>query len=115
MVEVVFKPIEKIIIYEIIPSEFEEFIEIFAQPPNVHSSARWIDGILFTFRSLPVTEDNVADRMKGIVHWESFNYTKMETYKPQLINKAKNGVLYVINNSNNKTVRDTIKVLKKLL
>jgi len=113
LVNVKINPIQEIIIYELVPSELEDFIENHALSPQVGGgTAKWVYGILFIASSLPATKENVEERKNGIVHWESLQYTKMDTYQPTLSNKSKQGMLRVINMSNNKTVSDAIKQMK---
>ncbi len=116
MVEIEYKPIEKIIVHEIIKNTYDEFLNNFAvpQPPNAPPPvARWIDGILFTFRGYPPSPELLRDNLQGTIHWEIVNFTEMENYSSPLMNPRTNTTLQVIDNSTNTAVSDFIRWLKR--
>jgi hypothetical protein len=44
----------------------------------------WCDGILFSFSSLPMTDDVIRDYLKGTIHWLEVHFAKMDKYTPIL-------------------------------
>ncbi len=44
----------------------------------------WCNGILFTFSSMPLTDEVVKDYMRGKLHWLEVQYANMPDYKPVL-------------------------------
>jgi len=115
MVDIEYKPTLKIIIHEIIRSEFQYFLNMFAipqpsgmPPPDV----RWIDGILFNFFAFPPSPEALKDKIEGTIHWEIVNFTEMEKYKSTVTNPQNNIIMSVLDNSSNTAVSDFVRWLK---
>ena len=115
MVDIEYKPISKIIVHEIIRTEFQDFLNMFAipqRPGAPRPSARWIDGILFTFIPFPPSPEALRDKIEGIIHWELVNFTEMEQYTSTVTNPETNITMNVLDNSTNTAVSDFIRWLK---
>lgn len=116
MVEIEYKPVQKIIVHEIIKNTYDEFLDNFAipQPPNVPPAmARWIDGVLFMFKGYPPSQEILQDNIQGTIHWELVNFTEKENFETPLMNPRTNGTLEVKDNSANTAVADFIRWLKR--
>jgi len=115
IVDIEYKPAVKIVVHEIIRSEFQDFLNMFAipQPSGAQRpNARWIDGILFIFKGFPPSPDALRDKIQGILHWEIVNFTEMKKYTPTVTNPKNNIIIDVLDNSNNTAVSDFIRWLK---
>jgi len=116
MVDIEYRPIQKIIVHEIIKNTYDEFLDIFAvpQPPNAPPvSARWIDGVLFMFRGYPPSQEILQDNIQGTIHWEIVNFTEKEDFATPLMNPRTNATLQVVDNATNTAVSDFIRWLKR--
>ena len=115
MVDIEYNPISKIIVHEIIRSDYQNFLNMFAipQPPRAQRpNARWIEGILFIFKIFPPSPEVVRDKLQGILHWEIVNFTEMKDYTATVTNPKNNITMDVLDNSNNTAVSDFIRWLK---
>jgi len=115
MVDIEYSPISKIIVHEIIRSDFQHFLNMFAIPqqPGVQRPfARWIDGILFIFKGFPPSPEALRDKMLGTLHWEIVNFTEMKDYTATVTNPENNITMDVLDNSTNTAVSDFIRWLK---
>jgi len=115
MVDIEYSPISKIIVHEIIRSEYQNFLNMFAipQPPDgPQPNARWIDGILFLFKGFPPSPEVLRDKIQGVLHWEIVNFTEMEQYTPTITNPENNVIMKVLDNTSNTAVSDFIRWLK---
>ncbi|WP_299291239.1 hypothetical protein [Nitrosopumilus sp.] len=116
MVEIEYKPIQKIVVHEIMKNSMDEFLDNFVRPipPNVPPViARWIDGIVFIFQSSPRSPETTRESLEGTVHWEIVNFTEMNEYMETLVNPRNQSMIKVIDNTSNTAVSDFIRWLKK--
>ena len=116
MVEIEYKPVEKIVVHEIIKYDLNHFLETFAKPgPNNTQPppARWVDGIIFNPNGFPVqTPEMVNEHLKGTIHWAAVTFAEMDEYKP-IVNHPATGIgLPVNDNSNNTAVVSFVTWLK---
>lgn len=80
MVEVEYKPAEKVIIYNIAKYDtMEEFMKG-AVPPQT-TSLGWCKGILLSFATFPTSDELVSDTLRGITHIAAVYYCKYPEYK----------------------------------
>ncbi len=115
MVDIVYSPISKIIVHEIIRADYQHFLNMFAIPQplgGLQPSARWIDGILFIFKGFPPSPEVLRDKFQGVLHWEIVNFTEMEQYTPTITNPENNVTMKVLDNTSNTAVSDFIRWLK---
>lgn len=116
MVEIEYKPIQKIIVHEIMQNSMDEFLDNFVRPvpPNIPPViARWIDGVVFIFQSYPRSPETMRESLEGTVHWEIVNFTEMNEYMETLVNPRNQSMIKVIDNSSNTAVSDFIRWLKR--
>ena len=87
MVKVTFSPIEELVVHETVEVGMDDLMRERITPAG-NMPLYWCEGILFSFSSLPMTEDVVRDYLKGRVHWLEAHYTKMPQYKPVITMEA---------------------------
>lgn len=83
MVRITFEPTNEIVIHDIVAVEIEDLLRERVTPAGT-MPLYWCNGVLFSFSSLPLTEEVVKDYMRGKLHWLEVHYAKMPQYKPVL-------------------------------
>lgn len=116
MTEIEYQPIQKIAVHEIIKHSFDDFLNARAIPqptgyPPV--AVRWADGIVFTANAYPPTPELVNEQVHGTVHWQNVEFAEMENYQKILTNQNSGGHVIVVDFSNNTTVMDFVRWLKR--
>lgn len=110
MVEFEFKPIQKIILHEILKWSLEEFIDRFVKPNSV---LQWVDGIVMrrsVYKSM--SSKMIEDETNGITHWALVEFAEMKEFTPQLVNEKTNSMALVNNVSTNNVYGDFVRWLK---
>jgi len=110
LVEFEFKPIEKVIIHEILKWSLEEFIDRFVKPSSI---VQWADGVVM-IRSVFKSQSPkmVEDEANGIAHWALVEFAEMKEFKPQLVNEKTNSMARVNDVSTNNVFKDFARWLK---
>jgi len=110
MVDFEYKPIQKIILHEVLKWSMDEFIARFVKP---NSSVQWADGIVMVRSSYKTsTPQMVDDEVNGIVHWAAVEFAEMPDYKPKLGNEILGAFAQVNDVSNNNVFKDFSRWLK---
>jgi hypothetical protein len=116
LVDIEYRPVQKIIIHEVIKYELDDFIQLKAQPrpPNAPPSiVRWADGAVFDYLAFPQTQELVNQRAKeGTIHWDFIEFAEMREYTEALGNSDGSTQAKVINVSNNTAVSDAIRWIR---
>jgi len=113
MVDVEYKPIQKIVVHEAIKYTLDQFVNLKAVDVHVVPIVRWIDGIVFTFVVLPTTPDSIRERVEdGAVHWNLIEFAEMPNHQDFLTNTDNNARLRVMNLTNNSAIVDVIRYFK---
>ena len=81
MVRISYSPIEEIIVHDVVEVASEDLLRERVTPAGT-MPLYWCDGILFTFSSLPMTDEVVSDYLRGKVHWLEAHFAKVEKYTP---------------------------------
>ena len=81
MVNVVFSPITDLIVHEVVKIDLEDLIRERVTPSG-NMPLYWCDGLLFSFSSMPMSEDTIKEYLQGRVHWAEVHYTEIGGYKP---------------------------------
>ena len=81
MVRISYSPIEEIIVHDVVEVASEDLLRERVTPAGT-MPLYWCDGILFTFSSLPMTDEVVRDYLRGKVHWLEAHFAKVEKYTP---------------------------------
>ncbi len=79
MVKITYSPIEELIIHDVIEVEKEDLLRERVTPAGT-MPLYWCDGYLFSFSSLPFSEEVIKDYILGKVHWLEVHFTKMKEY-----------------------------------
>lgn len=81
MVKISFSPTEELVIHEAVEMSKDDLL-LERITPAGNMPLYWCDGILFSFSSLPMTDDIVKEYLKGTIHWLEVHFTKMDKYVP---------------------------------
>ncbi len=115
MIKITYAPANELVIHEIINIAKEDLIRERVTPAGV-MPLYWCDGLLFSFSSLPLTDDVVKDYLKGRIHWLEVHFAKEEEYKPVLsLNDEEYKTtmnVRVIDTSNSEMHRELVKWIK---
>jgi hypothetical protein len=80
-VKISFSPIQELVIHEALCVQIDDLMRERITPAG-SMPIYWCDGIGFSFSSLPMSDDIIADYMKGKLHWAEIHYAKMNSYTP---------------------------------
>ncbi len=83
MVRITYEPTNEVVIHDVIAVEVDTLLRGRVTPAGT-MPLYWCNGILFTFSSLPLTDEVVKDYMRGKIHWLEVQFAKMPAYKPIL-------------------------------
>ncbi len=79
MVKITYAPVEELVVHEVVQIGRDDLLrERITMQGNM--PLYWCDGILFSFSSLPMTDEIVKDYLKGRIHWLEVHYSKMDKY-----------------------------------
>lgn len=115
MVKIRFAPTEELIVHEAIEVGKEDLLRERVTPAGT-MPLYWCNGVLFSFSSLPMSDDIVRDYLNGRIHWLEVHFTFEEKYLPVLSldeeeYKAKMNVR-ILNTSNSSLHAEFTKWLK---
>ncbi len=79
MVKITYAPVEELVVHEVVQIERDNLLRERITPQG-NMPLYWCDGILFSFSSLPMTDDIVKDYLNGRIHWLEVHYSKMDRY-----------------------------------
>lgn|SRR3990167_7194998 len=112
MVEIEYKPVKKIILYEILFYEYDNFIDMVIKFTHGQIVLKWCNGVLFTSEMMPYTPDTIADRIDGTIHWNFVEFAYMPKYNPTVM--SDNGIIItVVDVSTNSAINDVTTWLKR--
>ncbi len=83
MVKITYSPIEELVVHETVEIGREDLLRERITPQG-NMPLYWCDGIIFSFSSLPMTDEIVTDYLKGRIHWLEVHFSRMEKYTPIL-------------------------------
>lgn len=81
MTKIVFAPATELIVHEVVQVSKEDLL-LERITPSGNMPLYWCDGVLFSFSSVPMTDEVIKEYLKGRIHWLEVHYTKMEKYTP---------------------------------
>ncbi len=76
-----FSPAAELVIHEVVEVTKDDLL-LERITPQGNMPLYWCDGTLFSFSSVPMTEEIVKEYLKGRIHWLEVHYTKMDKYTP---------------------------------
>ncbi len=83
MVKITFSPINELVVHETVEVEKEDLLRERVTPAGT-MPLYWCNGILFSFSSLPMSEEVVKDYLNGKVHWLEVHFARDDKYSPVL-------------------------------
>lgn len=81
MVKITFSPTEELVVHEVVEMSKDDLL-LERITPAGNMPLYWNNGIVFSFSSIPMTDDIIKDYLKGRIHWLEVHFTKMEKYVP---------------------------------
>jgi len=83
MAKISYAPIQELVVHEIVEIGKDDLMRERVTPAGT-MPLYWCDGIIFSFSSLPMTDEITKDYLKGRIHWLEVHYTTMKNYVPVL-------------------------------
>jgi hypothetical protein len=84
MVKITVQPTTEVVIHDIISVDVNDLLRERITPQGT-MPLYWCNGVLFSFSSMPMTEDVARDYMHGKLHWIEVHFAAMQSYQPILI------------------------------
>ena len=118
MVKITFRPWREIIIHESIQfPTLDEIIRLQSVGSPLGGLARplnWAEGVVFTFSTIPPTEDVVREQLQGKVHWSSVAWALMPKYQRVIVIKETNVRIPINDVSANEILSEVARSLLKI-
>lgn len=109
------EPWTKLIIHEIIEYKFDDWFKQIAFSSRTSGGAiptmQWADGVAFSPVNFPTTNVVMEEQLKGILHWSSVSFAKMEKFEKQIVRE--NATINLVDVSVNEIFRKLVVELKK--
>jgi hypothetical protein len=83
MTKITYAPMDELVIHEVIEMTKDDIMRERVTPQGT-MPLYWCDGFLFSFSSLPMTDDVIKDYLRGRLHWLEVHYTRMDRFVPIL-------------------------------
>ena len=85
---------QEVIIHDIIELDNDRFFEtvvrqVLAQGVQVLPSVAWVDGVVIGIGHFPDTEDIVKEKLKGVLHYGTVWFSRMEYQATKSISHGK--------------------------
>lgn len=81
MVKIIFSPAAELVIHEAVEMKKDDLL-LERITPAGNMPLYWCNGIIFSFSSLPMTDDIVKEYLKGRIHWLEVHFARMDKYVP---------------------------------
>jgi hypothetical protein len=81
MINVTFAPASELVVHEVVEMSRNDLL-LERITPAGNMPLYWCNGIVFSFSSLPMTDDIVKEYLKGKIHWLEVHFARMEKYIP---------------------------------
>lgn len=81
MVKITFSPATELVVHEAVEMSKDDLL-LERITPAGNMPLYWCNGIVFSFSSLPMTDDIVKEYLKGRIHWLEVHFARMERYIP---------------------------------
>ena len=82
MVRITYSPIEELVVHEVVEVPKDDLLRERITPQG-NMPLYWCNGILFSFSSIPMTEEIIRDYLRGKVHWLEIHFAKEPKYTPK--------------------------------
>lgn len=83
MPKITFSPTEELVVHEIVQMDQDDLLRERVTPAGT-VPLYWVDGILFSFSSLPLTDEVTKDYLRGKIHWLEVHFSTAPKYIPVL-------------------------------
>jgi hypothetical protein len=81
MAKITYAPIKELVVHDAVNIDYEDLLRERITPAG-NMPLYWCSGILFSFNSMPLTEEIVKDYLGGTIHWLEVHYSPMKDYQP---------------------------------
>ncbi len=81
MVRISFSPAEELVVHEVVEMG-KEVLLLERITPAGNMPLYWCGGIVFSFSSIPMTDEVVKEYLKGRIHWAEVHFARLEKYVP---------------------------------
>ncbi len=79
MVKITFSPATELVVHEAVEMSKDDLL-LERITPAGNLPLYWCNEIVFSFSSLPMTDDIVKEYLKGRIHWLEVHFSRMEKY-----------------------------------
>jgi hypothetical protein len=83
LVKISFSPATELVVHEVVEMSKDDLL-LERITPAGNMPLYWCNNILFSFSSIPMTDDIIKDYLKGKIHWLEVHFARMEKYVPIL-------------------------------
>ena len=83
MVKITFSPATELVVHEVVEMEKDALL-LERITPSGNMPLYWCGGIVFSFSSVPMTEEIVREYLRGRIHWLEVHFARMEKYVPAI-------------------------------
>lgn len=81
MVKITFSPATELVVHEVVEVTKDDLL-LERITPAGNMPLYWCNGILFSFSSVPMTDEVMKEYLKGKIHWLEVHFTRMEKHVP---------------------------------
>ena len=81
MVKITFSPAAELIVHEVVEMG-KDVLLLERITPAGNMPLYWCGGVLFSFSSIPMTEEVIREYLRGRIHWAEVHFARMEKYVP---------------------------------
>ncbi len=81
MVKITFSPATELVIHEAVEMGKDDLL-LERITPAGNLPLYWCSGVLFSFTSLPMTDDIIKEYLKGRIHWLEVHFARLDRYVP---------------------------------
>ncbi|MDE1874165.1 MAG: hypothetical protein KGI04_03545 [Candidatus Micrarchaeota archaeon] len=81
MVKISFSPATELVVHEVVEATRDDLL-LERITPQGNMPLYWCNGILFSFSSVPMTEEIIKEYLKGRIHWLEVHFTRMDKHVP---------------------------------
>jgi hypothetical protein len=81
MVKINFSPIKELVVHEAVELSMDDLMRERITPQG-NLPLYWCSGIVFSFSSMPMTDQMVKEYIEGKIHWMEAHYSEMKRHTP---------------------------------
>lgn len=81
MVKINYSPAKELIVHEAVSLTMDDLMRERITPQG-NMPLYWCGGIVFSFSSMPMTEELAKEYLQGRIHWMEAHYSEMANYTP---------------------------------